>query len=437
MPKKAAHAPTSVKTLKDAPKSAQDKNASQADSGSVYGAVETGADTIRIPVAFRGLFAAHRYKVFYGGRGAAKSWTFADVLLSIALERRVRVLCARELQSSIRDSVHKLLADRIAARGLDDYFAVTETSIRAVNGSEFGFAGLRHNAAELKSYEGVDICWVEEAHKVSADSWRILLPTIRKAGAEVWISFNPDGKDDPTWQMFVANPRPDSLIVHVTWRDNPFFTPTLEAERQACLASDPDNYEWIWEGVPRVMRESQIFNGRWAVEDFAAPVDGVRWYQGCDWGFGPDPSVLVRAYIHRDAAGEHIRVTHEAWQRGIALERLPTLFDLVPNARRWLIVADSARPELIKYMLRQHYKIKPAKKWPGSIQDGIAVLRSYSLVIHPRCEHTIEEMQRYCYKTDPLTGEIRPDVQDKDNHCVDSLRYAFDALIRGRVGRAA
>lgn len=396
-------------------------------------------NTIRIPAKFAGLYRPYRYKVFYGGRGGAKSWQFADALITRALERKTRILCARELQVSISDSVHRLLCDRIAARGLSAEFIITQTSIMAKNGSEFLFKGLRHNISEIKSLEGVDIVWVEEAQKVSRESWNVLLPTIRKEGSEIWISFNPGTPGDPTWEMFVLHPRPGSLVVKVTWRDNPWFPATLNAERLACLALDPDNYAWIWEGEPRVITEAQIMRGRWRVEDFAIPKDGVRWFTGADWGFASDPSVLVRAYIHkdRDRGVEEIRVCHEAWGLGVEVDHLPALFDQVPQARIWPIAADAARPELIRYMRRRGFIVKPAPKWAGSIEDGIATLRRYGLVIHPSCPHTAEEARLYCYKTDPLTNEILPVIVDKNNHCMDSLRYGFAGVTRGKIGRAA
>lgn len=387
---------------------------------------------VQVPAIFAGFFEPHRYKVAWGGRGGGKSWAFADILLTMAMERPLRVLCARELQRSIRDSVHRLLADRIRARGLDDFFEVTESAIRCVTGSSFGFAGLRHNAAELKSYEGVDICWVEEGQKVSQESWDILIPTIRREGSEIWISLNPDSPNDPTYTQFVLNPPPDTLLVRVLYSDNPFFPATLEAERVACLERDPEKYRWIWLGEPRVMREALVFNGHWRVEafdDFPA-----RWRYGCDWGFGPDPSCLVRAALWRnsDTGRQEIRVSHEAWAKGLDISDLPALFDGVPGSRRGVILADAARPELIRHMRRQRFAIKAAKKWPGSIQDGLDVLRDYGLVVHPRCERLLEELARYSYRQDPLTGEIQSGLVDRDNHLIDSLRYAFDDVIRGR-----
>ena len=301
-------------------------------------------DHVTIPAVFSGLFEPHRYKVFYGGRGGGKSWAFADALISMTRQRRLRVLCARELQRSIRDSVHRLLVDCIRRRDLLSEFTVTETAIRHENGSEFLFAGLRHNVTELKSFEGVDICWVEEGQKVSAESWDILLPTIRKEHSEIWISMNPDGPQDPTWTDFIQSPKPDSLVVKVLYSDNPFFPATLEKERAECERRDPDKYRWIWLGEPRVNREAQVFCGRWRVEafeDFPA-----RWRYGCDWGFGPDPSVVVRAAVKRDAdtGAQEIFVSHEAWAKGLEITRLPALFQHVQYVRRNVVVADSARP---------------------------------------------------------------------------------------------
>ena len=395
-------------------------------------------DDVQIPQAFAELFLPRRYKVYYGGRGGAKIWSFADVLITLALKRLLRVLCARELQVSIKDSVHKLLSDRIEARGLSSMFTITDTSIRSVMGSEFVFRGLRHNATEIKSFEGVDICWVEEAQKVSQDSWDVLLPTIRKEGAEVWVSFNPSSPNDPVWQIFVENTPENAIVRKVNWYDNPFFTSTLDEERRRCLATDPDKYAWIWDGEPRVISKAQIFNGRWKSELFDIPTSGVRWFTGADWGFGSDPNTLVRAYIHKFPDGEReIRVCHEVYAEGLEVDDLPTLYTGMPEARRWPINADNSRPELIKYLRRRRFAIRAAKKWPGSIEDGIRWLREIGLNIHPTCVHTLREATLYSYKQDPLTGEILPVIMDKHNHCFDALRYAFDGPIRGKGGLAA
>ena len=202
---------------------------------------------VEVPAAFKPLYRPARYKVYWGGRGAAKSWAFADAFITLGVGGRYRFLCARELQVSIADSVHKLLADRIAARGLDEFFRVTDTAIVSATGSEYIFRGLRNNVAEIKSLEGVDYVWVEEAQKVRRQSWELLIPTIRKEGSEIWLSMNPDLETDDTYQRFIAAPPDNAVVVKVTYRDNPWFSATLEAERayaeRPCLGGRPPAQE--------------------------------------------------------------------------------------------------------------------------------------------------------------------------------------------------
>ena len=388
-------------------------------------------DSIQIPAAFAGLFKPNRYKVFHGGRDAAKSWAFADALLTLAMQRRLDVLCARELQVSIKDSVHRLLKRRIEARGLGDFFKVTETSIVGVNGSLFSFKGLRHNAAEIKSFEGVDICWVEEAQRVSQESWDLLIPTIRKAGSEIWVSFNPGSPHDATWQYFVVNTPPNTLLVHVTYRDNPWHSDVMEQERLTLLERDPDKHDWIWEGNPRVITDALVFKDRFRVERFDIPT-GVRFLQGADWGIS---TVLVRAYFHRNQDGtKEIRVCNEAYGRHTEVDDIPALFSQIPFAAKWLTRADAARPELIRHMRRRKFTIKPCKKWPGSVDDGNSFLRFHGVVVHPDCVETIKELERYSYKVDPVSGEVLYEkIVDDWDHCIDALRYACEPYILSKV----
>ena len=190
-----------------------------------------------------------RYKVTWGGRGGAKSWGIARALLIKAAQQKLRILCVRELQTSLRDSVHKLLSDQIEAMGLSSLYVVERERIYCITtGSEFAFEGIRNNVTKIKSYEGIDICWAEEAEKITEDSWLVLTPTIRKEGSEIWISFNPNLRTDYTWKNFVVTPRRDSIVVKMSWRDNPFFPKVLEAEMQEMKETDYDNYLHVWEG---------------------------------------------------------------------------------------------------------------------------------------------------------------------------------------------
>src|SRR5215471_6137120 len=205
------------------------------------------------------LYSEARYRVAFGGRGGAKSWNFARAILLQAVDKPLRVLCARETQESISESVHRLLGDQVVALGLQQFYTIEKARIIGLNGSEITFAGIKHNVANIKSYEAVDICWVEEAQSVSKESWNILIPTIRKTASEIWISFNPDFDDDPTYEMFVKHPPPGALVVKMTWRDNPWFPPVLEAEKEHMRRTDPDEYEHVWEGSCISLLQSAIY----------------------------------------------------------------------------------------------------------------------------------------------------------------------------------
>lgn len=212
------------------------------------------------PEALAFLFEPYRYKVAHGGRGSAKSWGFARALLILAAQKKLRILCTREVQKSIKDSVHKLLSDQIQALGMGGNFQVLETEIRGINGSEILFAGLAgHTVESIKSYEGIDIVWVEEAQTVKKKSWDILIPTIRKEGSEIWITLNPELDTDDTYVRFIASPPPASRVVQMNWRDNPWFPGVLENERQHCLLTNKDDYQTIWEGKCRLALKGAIY----------------------------------------------------------------------------------------------------------------------------------------------------------------------------------
>lgn len=204
---------------------------------------------VRLPRKLAFLLEPHRYKVAYGGRGSAKSWSFANALLSLGASRKLRILCAREIQRSIDNSVYRLLCDRIEALGLRGFFRASETDIVGANGTTFLFSGLaQHTVDSIKSFEGIEIVWVEEGQTVSKRSWDILVPTIRAPNSEIWVSFNPELETDDTWQRFVANRPPQAMVEKMIWQDNPWFPEVLEAERLFMQRTAPDDYDNIWEG---------------------------------------------------------------------------------------------------------------------------------------------------------------------------------------------
>jgi len=380
------------------------------------------------PEAFQELFKPHRYKVFYGGRGSGKSWSVARALLLLGYTKPLRILCVREIQKSISDSVHKLLSDQIEVMKLSGFYGVTKNSIVGANGTEFIFKGIRFNAREIKSTEGVDICWVEEAEAVSVESWDILVPTIRKDKSEIWVTFNPLDESDPTFQRFIAENRPDAYVRKVNYNENPYFPESSKLEMEWVKERDYEAYLHIWEGEVRKHSNAVIFAGRFRVEEFETPRD-VRFYHGCDWGFSVDPTALIRCFI-KDRT---IYIDREAWGVGVDLDETPALFDTIETARAWPIKADNARPETISFMKRRGFRIAGAKKWAGSIEDGIEFLKSFEIVVHPRCRHTIDELNHYSYKVDRQTGDVLPVIVDSFNHCLDALRYSLDGVIqRGR-----
>jgi phage terminase large subunit len=382
----------------------------------------------------------YRYKVAFGGRGSGKSFCVAQALIIRASQERIRVLCAREFQTSIKESSKQILVEQIEALGLEHIFQCRRDEIECIEtGSMFLFAGLHHNVSSLKSMTSLDVCWVEEADTVSEDSWSKLIPTIRAPGSEIWVTFNPNQESDPTYQRFVpGQPMFDperTKSVQVSWRDIRQVLPdVLKAELEHLRRVDPDAYQHVWEGGTWSRSEAQVFNGKWIIENFA-PITGDRtavknWngpYFGADWGFSQDPTAMTKSWVH----GKRLYIEYEAYGIGVDIVDTPALFDKVPDSRRYVIRADCARPETINHMRRAGFRTEPCAKWTGCVEDGIAYLRSFDkIIVHPRCRHTIEEFRLYSYKTDKLTNDIRPELKPGSDHCIDALRYSLGPLVK-------
>lgn len=387
--------------------------------------------TIRIPEKFKPLFTpGPRYIGFRGGRGSGKSHNVASALVTLAASRKLRIVCAREVQNSIKESVKQLLDDKIAAAGLDEFhgngfFQSLETEIRGRNGSAFLFAGLRKASAQnIKSLEGADIAWVEEAAYVSQSSFDVLTPTIRKPGSRLVFTWNPRSEKDPVDKFFRENAGDASVLeVPVNWDDNPWFPDELRIDMERDRRRDPDKYAHIWLGHYQKNSEARVFKN-WRVEAFETPAD-ARFYFGADWGFSVDPTVLVRCWI-KDRT---LYIDKEAYKVGCEIDNTPALFRTIPGSDKWPIRADSARPETISYMQRNGFpQVVAANKGAGSVEDGIEFLKSYDIVVHPDCKHTIDELTLYSYKVDKLTGEVLPVLEDKENHVIDALRYAVELV---------
>lgn len=375
-----------------------------------------------------------RHIALHGGRAAAKSRSIATALVLQATERHERVLCGREVQKSIKDSVKRLLDDEIQRLGLGSVFDSVETEIRGPNDSLFLFSGIKGNANGIKSIEGITTFWGEEAQTFSQSSIDTVIPTIRAPGSRLIWSWNPDLETDPIDVLFrgPSGPPPRSIVRQVNYNENPWFPPELRAEMEWDKTRDYDKYRHIWLGEYRQNSEARVFRN-WRVEDFETP-SGVEFRVGADFGFSIDPSVAVRCWID----GRQIFIDHEAWGLGVEVVDLPKLFMMIPDAEKFWMTADSSRPETISHLRKNGFpRIAPAIKGARSLEEGVEFLKGYDLIVHPRCQHVIDELTHYSYKTDSLTGQVLGVLEDKNNHCIDAVRYAVEGARRAMGAKPA
>ena len=382
---------------------------------------------IQTPRKFLPLLKPARYKGAWGGRGSGKSHFFAEMLVEKALlQPGLRAVCLREVQKSLKNSVKLLVEDKIRGLGVASQFEVLEAEVRTPGGGVIIFQGMQnHTADSIKSLEGFDVAWVEEAQSLSQRSLDLLRPTIRKPGSEIWFSWNPAKPSDPVDVLLRGeNPPKDAVVLQVNWQDNPWLPDELRNDLEDDRRRDPDKYLHVWEGHYSLNSEARVFRN-WRVEEFETPERAIHRF-GADWGFAIDPTVLVRCHID----GRKLYVDQEAWKVGCEIDHTPALFDSIKGSRQFVIRADSSRPETVSYMKRAGFPIVEAIKGPGSIEDGIEFLRSFDIIVHPRCKKVAEELTLYAYKTDPQTGEVLPFLEDKNNHTIDALRYALEELRR-------
>lgn len=375
------------------------------------------------------LLQPSRYKGAHGGRGSGKSHFFAELLVEEHLSNpNQKSVCIREIQKSIKMSAKLLIENKIEALGVGSYFEVQESVIKSRRGDGIMiFQGMQnHTADSIKSLEGFDRAWIEEAQSISQSSLDLIRPTIRKHGSELWFSWNPDQPTDPIDQLLRgATPPPGSVVVEVNYNSNPWLPDVLRAEMEYDRGRDLDKYLHVWEGKYRTFGEALVFKN-WRVEEFDAPETAELRF-GADWGFANDPTVLIRCYI----VGRTLYIDYETYQIGCDIIDTPSLFMTIPDSERWSITADSSRPETISHMRKNGFpRIQSAAKGAGSVEDGIEWLKSFDIVVHPRCEHAISELKSYRWKTDSMTGAIIPALEDKNNHVIDALRYACEGARR-------
>lgn len=390
---------------------------------------------IQTPAWAEPLLAPARYKGAHGGRGSGKSHFFAELLVEEHVsDQDMRSVCIREVQKSIKMSSKLLIEDKIKRLGVGDYFDVQESIIKSKRGSGLIiFEGMQnHTSDSIKSLEGFKRAWVEEAQNISERSLTLLRPTIRGDNSQLWFSWNPSLPTDPIDVLLRGEkPPPDSTIVQVNYMDNPWLPDVLRAEMEYDRGRDLDKYEHVWLGGYVKNTEARVFKN-WRVEDFDTPKDAVH-RLGADWGFSVDPTCAVRCHI----VGRKLYVDYEAYRVGCDITDTPELFMTIPEAEKWAMTADSARPETISHLRKNGFpRILPAVKGARSLEEGVEWLKSFEIIVHPRCRHTIEELTSYSYKTDPLTGSVLPVLQDKDNHVIDALRYANEGARRAMGARA-
>lgn len=353
----------------------------------------------------------------------AAVWGYAEPL---------RVLATREYQASIKESFHAELKAAIASEPwLADHYDVGIDYLRGRNGTEFIFRGLRLGIGSIKSLAKIDLTIVEEAEDVPETSWLALEATVfRQPKSELWPIWNPSRDGSPVDLRFRKHPPAGALIVEVNWQDNPFFPANMELLRQREQERlDPNTYAHVWEGAYLVNSDSQVFAGKWSVEDFEPAPHWDGPYQGGDFGFAQDPTAVVRCWID----GDTLYVSDEAGKAQLELDDTADYITArIPQFAEYVTRWDSARPESISHLLRHGLpKSVSVEKWKGSIEDGIAFLRSFRrIVVHPSCVQTIKEFRLYSYKVDRLTGDVLPDLVDANNHFVDALRYAVAPMIR-------
>ncbi|MCK5604436.1 PBSX family phage terminase large subunit [Candidatus Pacearchaeota archaeon] len=369
------------------------------------------------------LLGDHRYKGAHGGRGGGKSHIFAEMMIEkMVINPNIHCVCIREYMSSIKMSVKRLLEIKIKQLGVESYFEVQDSIIKSKKGDGYIiFKGMQnHTADSIKSLEGFDICWCEEAQSLSQRSLDMLRPTIRKEGSEMWFSWNPSEPTDPI-DVFLRSDDPitDSVVVQVNYMDNPWFPDVLRIDMEYDKRRDPDKYAHVWLGGYRKNSASRVFHN-WEIKDFETPPDALH-RQGADWGFSKDPSVMVRSHV----IGRDLFIDYEAYMVGCEIDDTPKLFMSIPDARKWPCSADSARPETISYMRKHGFpKMFAATKGRNSIYEGVEFLKTYNIYIHPRCPRTADEFSSYSWKVDPKTGLILPILADKKNHVMDALRYS-------------
>lgn len=377
-----------------------------------------------------------RYRVMRGGRGSGKSFTAAKMAAVWGAIEPLRILCVREFQNSIKESMHAELKNAInSCPWLSSVYDVGIDYLRHKNnGTEFIFKGLRHNIEGVKSMAQIDLVIAEEAETIPSRSWLDLVPTIRAPKSEIWIIYNPRSRDSWVAENFDTDRLPPrTRVVTINYGDNPWFPIELEEHRKhAQTVMSPELYAHVWEGAYLDRSDAQIFKDKYRVMAFESSEHWGMPYCGLDFGFSQDPTAAVKCWVFDG----RLYIEHEAGKIGLELDKTqPFIAAAIPEFCRHEIMADSARPESISYLKRHGMPyIKGVEKGKGSVEDGLIFMQSFTeIVIHPRCVETIKEFGLYSYKLDRDSGRVTDIVVDANNHYIDAIRYALQPLIKRKA----
>ncbi|WP_020094981.1 PBSX family phage terminase large subunit [Methylobacterium sp. 285MFTsu5.1] len=397
---------------------------------------------VEFPEKLDFLFEPARYKVAYGGRGGAKSWGFGRALLIMGAQRPLRVLCAREFQNSIAESAHALFAQQVDLLGLHGFYDVQEKRILGRNGTEFIFKGLRHNVASVKSTEGVDICWVEEARTVSKTSWDVLIPTIRKEGSEIWISFNTELEEDETYQRFVKKPPTGARVVKIGWEDNPWFPDVLRQEALDLKERDPVAYETVWGGNCKAVLDGAIYANEilaaTTAERFTkVPYDPTKpVHTFWDLGRADKTSIwfaqivgfefrLIDFYENRGhALGHYLEVLKE-WALPVEQGGQGYVYGehWLPHDARNELLASERTIEQQMWVAGHRVRITPRLTVAAGI-DAARKIFARCWFDEKACADGLQALRNYRFDVDPNTQAFsKAPLHDWASHAADAFRY--------------
>jgi phage terminase large subunit len=397
---------------------------------------------VEFPTKMGSLFKKARYKVYYGGRGAGKSHSIAKALLVKGVRKPIRVLCAREYMTSIKDSVHKLLSDQIELIGLQSFYEVTQNSIRGQNGTEFAFVGLKNNIANVKSFEGIDIAWVEEAQTVSKTSWNVLIPTIRKEESEIWISFNPELEADETYQRFVVSPPDNSIVQRINWSDNLWFPETLRLEKDALKNRDPSSYNNVWEGLCRLTVDGAIFANEMNMAELqgritTVPYDATKPVHAVfDLGWADHTAIWFVQFIGMETRLiRYLQDTQKTISHYLSeMQKFGYIYETLhlPHDAESKNIASNGR-SIDDIVRAAGYKTNILPRVP--VVDSINAARTiFNSCYFDRenCADGLQCLRHYRYEVDPDSGQFsKTPLHDQYSHGADAFRY-IGLMIQGK-----